>query len=90
LVFFKESGFCCGGKKIGVSCCCCCCCCFGGGGEEEGRGRGRELQKRKNKQNGAADVLEDLLHQPPVLVALFDDEADLFLLCESEQVSQSV
>ena len=62
---------------------------FWGGGEEEGRGRGRELQKRKNKQNGAADVLEDLLHQPPVLVALLDDEADLFLLCESEQVRQS-
>ena len=41
----------------------------------------REKNERRGKKTRRWPVLEDLLHQPPVLVALLDDEADLFLLC---------
>ena len=48
----------------------------GGRGEERRRSRSKKRKKKQTK----CDALEDLLHQSPVLVALFDDEADLFLL----------
>ena len=79
---FVKWIFCVGGKIVIVSCHCPFFFFF-----EERRGEEAEVEveerriEKGKKKNKIGSVLEDLLHQPPVLVALLDDEADLFLLC---------